>query len=253
MKVAISLLVLCALGLAVALFLRHTKAVETEKTQLNTIVTISKQLEETRNSLDEEQKLNRLLTNEITLRLNDLKEASNSLNRTQTELATTRQAAAAAAETAKVEMAKRDQRISELQNQGDELRKKMDDLTLNIEGLNKAIAETEKKLAASEGDREFLLKELKRLQTEKAELEKQFNDLATLRSQVAKLKEELSIARRLEWIRMGIYGNQDKKGAEILLSSPASTTKPSYNLNVELKQDGTATVVPPVTNAPAPK
>jgi len=63
-------------------------------------------------------------------------------------------------------------------------------------------ADTERKLAASEGDREFLLAELKRLQAEKVDLERQFNDLALLRDQIRKLKDELSIASRLEWIRL---------------------------------------------------
>jgi hypothetical protein len=114
------------------------------------------------------------------------------------------------------------------------------------------ISDTEKKLAASEGDREFLLKELKRLQAEKAELERQFNDLSVLRTQVAKLKEELSISRRLEWIRMGIYGAQSQKGAERLLSSTPALPRTNFNLNVELKQDGSANVISPaVTNRAA--
>src|SRR5258706_15909096 len=33
----------------------------------------------------------------------------------------------------------------------------------------------------------------------RSDLERQFNDLSALRTQVSKLKEELSIARRLEW------------------------------------------------------
>ena len=63
---------------------------------------------------------------------------------------------------------------------------------------------------------------------------------------MSKLKEELSVARRLEWLRMGIYGQQDKKGAERLMagSTPATRTN-GFNLNVELKQDGGATVKEP--------
>ena len=95
-----------------------------------------------------------------------------------------------------------------------------------------------------------MLKELKRLQAEKSELERQFNDLAVLRTQVAKLKEELTVARRLEWLRMGIYGMQDKKGAELLISKANPNTKTNnFSLNVELKQDGGASVN---TNTPAP-
>src|SRR5437870_12087954 len=110
----------------------------------------------------------------------------------------------------------------------------------------------EKKHSSSERNREFLLKDLKRLQTEKAELERKFNDLALLRTQVAKLKDELSIARRLEWIRMGIYGMQAQKGAERLMATtPAPNTASNFNLQVELKQDGGASIVPLKTNAPA--
>ncbi len=47
---------------------------------------------------------------------------------------------------------------------------------------------------------------------EKAELERQFNDLAVLRAQVSKLKEELSVARRLEWIRQGLFASTEQRG-----------------------------------------
>ena len=156
-----------------------------------------------------------------------------------------------AAEAAKSEMARRDAKINELEAQNTALDKQATDLKSAIGNLEKSIADTEKKLAASEGDREFLLKELKRLQAEKAELERQFNDLAVLKTQVSKLKDELSIARRLEWIRMGIYGMQNVKGAEKLLSTNWAATDNKFDLNVELKQDGGANIVPAKTNAGA--
>ena len=70
------------------------------------------------------------------------------------------------------------------------------------------------------------------------------------------LRDELTVARRLDWIRKGLYGDT-KKGAEILqggLSSGETPGATNFNLNVELKQDGTVRVVPK-TNAtpPAPK
>src|SRR5436190_1515412 len=148
----------------------------------------------------------------------------------------------------------KEQRVAELNEVSNHLEqtRKMDDLSSSIGNLSKQINDTERKLAASEGDREFLLKELKRLQTEKADLEKQFNDLSALRTQVAKLKEELSVARRLEWIRMGIYGMQTQKGAEKLMQAAATTsTGTPFNLNVELKQDGTATIISGQTNSAA--
>jgi predicted nucleic acid-binding Zn-ribbon protein len=148
-------------------------------------------------------------------------------------------------------MTKRDTRINELEAQKDELSKRMNDLNASISNLETQIAATEKKLASSEGDRAFLLKELKRLQAEKAELEKQLNSLAFLREQVRKVKDELSISRRLDWIRRGLYGISGQKGGERLQQGfTAPVVQSNYNLNVELRQDGAVKVVPVVTNAP---
>ena len=91
---------------------------------------------------------------------------------------------------------------------------------------------------------------MKRLQTEKAELERKFNDLAVLRDQVRKLRDELSIARRLDWIRRGLYGSE--KGAEKLQKGLAAAgPQTNYDLNVEIKQSGGAKIASPSTNAPA--
>jgi predicted nuclease with TOPRIM domain len=134
----------------------------------------------------------------------------------------------------------------------DDKDKKLDDLRTSITGLEGQIAETEKRLATSEGDKELLLKELKRLQVEKAELERQFNDLAILREQVRKLKDDLSIARRLDWIRRGLYGANERKGAEVLQRGMvAPPVRTNYNLDVEIKKDGGAKINA-APNAPPP-
>jgi hypothetical protein len=86
-------------------------------------------------------------------------------------------------------------------------------------------------------------------------LERQFNDLAAVRTQLRKLKDDLAIARRLEWIRDGVYGVLAEKGAEHLLRGPPLPhTNPPPTLNVELHQDGAVKIesAPPPTNAPAP-
>ena len=89
--------------------------------------------------------------------------------------------------------------------------------------------------------------------SEKAELERQFNDLTVMRAQVSKLKEELSIARRLEWIRQGVFARAEQKGAQQLMqglsAQPAKAPKTSYDLNVEVSTDGSVRVIPPSTNA----
>ena len=253
MKAAIVFLMICTFGLGGALLWRHNQAIKQQNGDLQTKMTLTNRLTETQGKLDEYEQLSMVLQTNLSVKSGELSSVSNNLMKVMADLNKTQREAQAAADAARAEMAKRDQRIAELESQNDALDKQALDLKSAISGLEKSINDTEKKLAASEGDREFLLKELKRLQTEKAELERQFNDLSVLRTQVAKLKEELSIARRLEWIRMGIYGMQNQKGAEKLMQAAAApTTSTPFNLNVELKQDGSATIISGQTNTAPP-
>lgn len=250
MRAAIIVLIIVMLGLGAGLFWRHHTATKEITEHVNDKSYLTNVLTETQNKLGQQEELGVFLQKTLDQTSQRLAEKSNEVLRLSGTLDRTRQDAQAAAEAAKAEMARRDAKINELEAQNTALDKQATDLKTAIGGLEKSIADTEKKLAASEGDREFLLKELKRLQAEKAELERQFNDLAVLRAQVSKLKDELSIARRLEWIRMGIYGMQNVKGAERLLSTNwAAAPDGRFDLNVELKQDGGATVVPTKTNA----
>lgn len=252
---AIVLLVLVGVGLGVTLLVRHKKAVEIKQKDEARITVLSNTVEETKEKLDQKERLAMYLQTNLTIKTEELSSTSNHLSKINAELARTKSEMQAAAEAARAEIEKKDAQINALTTQTNQLTMKMDDLTGAIDKLGKQIADTERRLAASEGDREFLLTELKRLQVEKAELERQFNDLSVLRAQVAKLKEELTVARRLEWLRMGIYGMQDKKGAELLMAKGGPAKTNNFSLNVELKQDGGATILtnsaaPP---APAPK
>jgi predicted nucleic acid-binding Zn-ribbon protein len=170
------------------------------------------------------------------------------------ELARTEQEAREAAEKSKAELDKRDRQIAGLETEKDDLTKQMNALTGRITGLEGQIKETERKLSASEGDREGLRKELRRLVAEKAELEHKFQDLAVLREQVRKLKEDLAVARRIEFIRKGLYGF-DKKGGQLLqegVHRPTPLAPPApvgSGLDVEVRSDGGPAKVR--TNAPA--
>ena len=124
----------------------------------------------------------------------------------------------------------------------------------------KQIADTEKKLASSEGDRTFLLRELKRLQDEKTTLERQLNDIAVVKSQYDKLRAQVNEARRKRWRELGL--NPDFKPGSVALldfdngKKPATTNKPAGKLTqVELNSDGKVTIKTnalPVIPAPAP-
>ena len=89
------------------------------------------------------------------------------------------------------------------------------------------------------------------MQTEKTELERQFNDMVVLREQVKKLRDELSVARRLEWIRRGLYGATTLKGGERLQKGLITAgPRTNYNLDVELNRDGSIRVTPPPSTNP---
>jgi uncharacterized protein (DUF3084 family) len=202
--------------------------------------------------LDAQKKSLSELTNQFTEVSNDLAKTSTNLTQTETALQASQQ-----------ELAKRDAKITELEAQNQALDKQAIDLSSAITNLTTQIADTQRKLQASEGDKSFLEKELKRLMSEKSELERQFNDLTVLRAQVAKLKEDLNIARRIEWIRMGLFANAEQKGAQKLMQGSAvppmqaRAPKAAYDLNVEVSADGSVKVIPPAgpgaTNSPPAK
>ncbi len=148
----------------------------------------------------------RQLTNKYVESLATLAQVSNNLVQTEVALKTSQE-----------ETAKRDAKIAGLEAQNQALDKQAVDLSTAITNLTTQIEETKRKLATSEGEKGFLEKELKRLMAEKSELEKQFNDLTVLRAQVSKLKEELSVARRLEWIRQGLFASSEQRGAQKLM------------------------------------
>lgn len=252
-KLPVVILTALVLGLAFWLYRIDQRAKEEVAQREERIARLSTDLVSTTDKLNEQVKVNTSLETSLTQRVEELGLYSNKWTLVTADLKKTEAEAAAAAEAFKEEIARRDKQIAGLETQKDELGKKMEGLNGQIGALAGQIQETERKLAASEGDREFLKKELKRLMAEKAELERKFQDLAVLREQVKKLKEELSIARRLEFIRKGLYG--DKKGAQLLsegVRKPAvEPAKVDGALKVEVKSDGTATVAPPAP-APAP-
>jgi chromosome segregation ATPase len=256
--VIISLLVLACVGLGIALIAikkqaseRQHELAENNGTLSNSWVKTDDELHQQKqvnalleSELDKQKKASDALTNDYTQVLATLSQVSNNLTRTE-----------AALKTSQEESAKRDAKIAELEAQNLALDKHAIDLSTAITNLTTQIEETKRKLATSEGEKGFLEKELKRLMAEKAELERQFNDLAVLRAQVSKLKEELSVARRLEWIRQGLFASTDQRGAQLLMQRPAASQakapKPSYDLNVEVKADGSVKIIPPLTNRPA--
>jgi chromosome segregation ATPase len=249
-KAPIITLIIVAIGLGVALIVVSNTAKEEKEQAGNTIKTLSNNVNSVQATLEEQQSVNRALeTNLATTTAeysNKLAAREAQLAGTQADLAKAQTEAKAQAEAAAAEVAERDKKISDLENQNEGLDKESADLRGSISNLERQIDVTKKKLAASEGDRTALIKELKELQAKKDDLEKKFNDLAVLKEQVRKLKEELSIARRLDWIRRGIYETFNQKGAERLLHpaqpQPQKTNAP---LQVEIRESGGVKILAP--------
>jgi len=253
-RIALIVLGLLCLGLSIALVTIRNNAVDQRRTDTESIMGFSNKWVQTSTKLEDQKQVNALIEKDLDVRKNALLELTNNLVTVSSNLADTvanLTRTEASLKTSQEELAKRDAKITELEAQNQALDKQALDLSASITNLNLQIADTEKKLAASEGDKAFLQKELKRMMAEKAELERQFNDLTVLRAQVAKLKQELNIARRLEWIRQGLFASSEQKGAQKLMqgvgASPAQTkaARPAYDLNVEVGADGSVKVIPP--------
>jgi predicted nuclease with TOPRIM domain len=252
-SIPIVIVLLACIGLAIALALVKNQAATQKANADVSIGNLSNDLVKTSDKLEEQVHVNTKLNTLLDASAKDLAGLTNKIVEVSTTLSKTEESLKAAQD----EVAKRDARIAELEAQNQALDQRAADLSNAITNLTSQIDDTKKKLAASEGDKAFLKKELQRLMAEKVELERQFNDLAVLRAQVAKLKEKLAIARRLDWIRRGVFASSDEKGAERLMQKPAAPpaaaqpSRPSnYDLNVEVKADGTVRVIPPLTNNP---
>jgi len=251
-QIGIIVLVLICLGLGIALIAVKKQDADQARKDSEAIVTLSNKWTKADSDLTDQKQVNTTLEKDVDTQKKSLGELTNNLTQVSANLAKTEADLKAAQE----EMAKRDAKIAELETQNQALDRQAQDLSASITNLTQEIAATQKKLASSEGDRDFLSKELKRMMAEKSELERQFNDLAVLRAQVSKLKEEMAVKQRREWTRLGVFANADQKGAQRLmqLANPAPPAAPrtNYDLNVEVHADGTITPLAPLTNPATP-
>ncbi len=252
------MLLLIALGLAIGLIVVKKQSTDQHRRDVEQNTALSETLVQRTDQLEKQKQVNTELENYNEKQRKAYEELTNNFTTITVNLAVTTSnlsQTAAALKTSQEETALRDARIADLESQNQLLDKQALELGTSITNLTKQIDETKRKLAASEGEKGFLEGELKRLMAEKADLERQFNDLTVLRAQVAKLKDELNVARRLDWIRRGLFASADEKGATKLMHGvtpiPPKTTPTNYDLNVEVHASGAARVIPPATNAPA--
>lgn len=253
----IGLVVLAALclGLGVALLFSRKQATEEKQKDTGTITQLSNSWADTEGKLQEQKQVTLTLEQDHKQQLAELTNRYSELSNQYAVVAGTLAKTEDSLKAAKEEVAQRDVKITELEQQNRDLDQRALDLSGALTNLTAQITATQDKLARSEGDKAFLEQELKRLMAEKADLERKFNDLVLVRAQVGKLREDLNVSRRLEWIRKGIFSTDEPKGAQRLmqktLAPPPPDNEGKYDLNVEVNSDGSVRVVPPATNAPA--
>jgi chromosome segregation ATPase len=242
-------LALLCFGLIVALIWSQKRAAGQKRADSDSIGSYSNKWVETSTSLEQQRQVNTSLEGDLKKERDSVVELTNAFLQVSSNL----DKSDAALKATQDEVARRGARIADLESQNLALDQGALDLNSAITNLSSQIDDTRRKLASSEGDKAFLEKELQRLLSERADLERQFNDISVLRAQVRKLKEEMNVSRRLEWMRKGLFARADQKGAEdLMLKSAAGTNRasrePSYDLNVEVSADGSVKVIPPLSD-----
>lgn len=238
---------LLAVGLGSGLYLVRERARKEQAVAAVRVDQLTGDLVRVEVKLQEQQKVNASLEANLAARTEEVGIYSNKLVVVTSELAKTEEQAKAAAAKAQEEIGIREKRIEGLQGEKDDLSERLADLNRKAGGLQAQIEETERRLAASQGDREVLQKELRRMMAEKVELDRRFQDLTAVKEQLRMLKEEAYVAGRAIFGRKP--GLMEKKGAQLLnegIRRPAAreTGTVDGRLNVELQPDGSGRVVP---------
>ena len=219
MKNTIIVLGIVCAALIGGFWFQNNQANKDLKAALADTARFSNQCEQINLKLTDQTSVNNTLMTNLTRRTEELAAASNQIAKLGITLAQAEKARQAAG----VEIAERDTRISDWETRHGELAMKANELKSSLGKLELEIADVRKKLDASEGDRAFLLTELRGLQSEKAHLDRQFHNLAAVRAQFEKLKKDQVINERLAW---------------------ADTTFIRPDRKVELQQDGSVRLLP---------
>jgi predicted RNase H-like nuclease (RuvC/YqgF family) len=248
-KIVIVILAAVCAGLVIALVATKKQAGEQTQKAADAILDFSNQLTTANVNLDDLRQVNLMLTNDIAASHEALLALSNNFTETSGALTETK----ASLQSAQDQIGNLNGRIADLEAQNKALDDHTAALTNTIASLDSQIADVQQQLASSETNNVFLTAELQKQMAQRAELEHKFNDLNDVRAQVKKLRDELFVARRLQWISAGTSGTQ-QKGAELLMHGPPTGTAPGhpphYDLNVEVGSDGSVHLIPPITNAP---
>jgi chromosome segregation ATPase len=253
LKMGAAVLAAICVVLAVVLIVINNQADVQQKKAAGTISDLSNQVVNANDEVIGLHQVNLMLTNDLAASRQDALTFSNNLLQASGALTETK----ALLQSAQDQITNLDARVADLQAQNQALDQRAADLTNTIASLNTQITFTQMKLVASETNNAFLGEQLKQQVDEKNELQRKFDDLQTVRKQVAKLRDDALTARRLEWMREGIDPSSTQiKGGQVLLQQSAPSARqahsaPHNDLNVEVGSDGSVHIIPALPNAPA--
>jgi chromosome segregation ATPase len=249
-KVVLVVLLVACVGLVVGLFATKVTLNQTESQHTNdvaSIVEFSNQLVDANGELKDLREVNISLTNDLAMSRAQATQLSNNLASALATIAEARTSLAGAED----EVTNLTTHVSELEVQNRVLDERVIELTNTLAQMDTVISNTESQLALTTTNNAYLQSELQSQMAQRSELEHKFNDINEVRSQIAKLKEELFIQRHVKLMQGN--NNIGKKGAEMLISRMSQGTNgparpPSnYDLNVEVGSDGSVKVIPPVS------
>lgn len=250
-KIILVILAVICVVLLIGLFAIKKQSEEQHTSDASSILALSNDVVNASTKIIDLNQVNLALTNDLASSRQQLVEVSNSLATTIATLATSQSDLAGA----QSQITNLNSRVADLEFQNKTLDERVNELTNTIAQLNTQIADTQQKLIASGNANAYLQQELQRQMAQKAELEHKFNDLDELRQQVKKIKNDIFVARRLQFMKSDI---SQKKGSELLMQRNVPATNsaavPGNGLNVEIGSDGSVRVIPPMgtsTNPPA--
>ncbi len=276
-KIAIVVLVLALVALGIALFATQKQSEEQHSTDVKTIVTFSNLLTDTQGQLSEQRQVNLDLTNDLsftrsqlTVAQEHIQQLSNNLVNVEVQLENT----SALLAIAQNQVTNLNVKLADLEWHNKTLEQNAIELTNTIAQLNQTIATTEHRLATEKKNRVYLEKELQKQIAMRTELESKFNNIAEVRAQLRKMRDDMVLNNRIATMKDPTVG---KKGAELLVlqstvqvltptnvvtsktsmtnsaASKKAVNTPDYNLNVEVGNDGSVNVIAPLgsTNPPS--
>jgi len=246
MRLGTAVLAVACVALVIALVVIRSQMSGQQKKSTDVIFEFSNQLTTATTTLDDLRQVNLTLNNDLATNRQEAQALSNNLATTSVAL-----------QNAQDQLTNLNARVADLEAQNQTLDQRAADMTNTIATLNAQITETQMKLVTSETNNAFLESELKKQVADKMDLQHKFNDLAVVRTQVQKLRDDAITARRVEWIRQGIDPLTQMKGGQLLMQRTPRTNPPArpprYDLNVEVGSDGSVKIIPALgaTNSPA--